>query len=108
VTARRLHFDPGTLVRGAVVAVEIDGDEYVVWRGGSGELGSAPRSCPHLDHDLAEGFVVGDELVCPGHAWAFDGHGNAYKRNEFGRVDPKGRVSALTLREDAGAIDVEP
>jgi phenylpropionate dioxygenase-like ring-hydroxylating dioxygenase large terminal subunit len=108
VTARPLHLDPGMVARGAVVAVEIDGDEYVVWRGGSGELGSAPRSCPHLDHDLAEGFVVGDELVCPGHAWAFDGHGNAYKRNEFGRVDPKGRVPALTLREDADGIDVEP
>ena len=108
MTARRLPLDPATLARGSVVAVELDGDEYVVWRGGSGELGSAPRSCPHLDHDLAEGFVVGDELVCPGHAWAFDGRGRAYKRNEFGRVDPKGRVPALTLREDAGGIEVEP
>ncbi len=95
------------LTPGAVVAVEVDGHEYVVWRGRSGELGSAPRSCPHLDHDLAEGYVVNDELVCPGHAWEFDGHGNAFKRNEFGRVDPKGAVPVLCLREDDAGISVE-
>ena len=30
-----------------------------------------------------------------GHGWAFDGRGHTYKRNEFGRVDPKGTVRAL-------------
>ena len=30
--------------------------------------------------------------------WAFDGDGNAYKRNEFGRVDPKGTVATLVDR----------
>jgi len=95
------------LAPGDVIALEIDGTEYVVWRGHSGELGSAPRSCPHLDNDLAAGFVVGDELVCPGHAWAFDGHGRVHKRNEYGRVDPKGQVSALTLREDGDDIEIE-
>ncbi|HTD50593.1 MAG TPA: Rieske 2Fe-2S domain-containing protein, partial [Acidimicrobiia bacterium] len=96
------------LAPGVVVAVEIGRADYVVWRGYSGKLGSAPRSCPHLDHDLAAGFVVGDKLVCPGHAWAFDGHGRVHKRNEYGRVDPKGQVPALTLREHGDGIEVEP
>jgi len=91
---------------GVVLAVEIDGADYVVWRGQSGRLGSAPRSCPHLDHDLAAGFVVGDELVCPGHAWSFDGQGQVHKRNEYGRADPKGQVPALTLRQDGDSIEV--
>ena len=69
-----------------------------MWRGRDGRVRSAPRRCPHLDHDLAEGHVDGDELVCPGHAWAFDGDGNTYKRNEFGRVDPKGSVPTLHRR----------
>ena len=103
-----MRIDAGALAPGAVVAVEVDGHEYVVWRGRSGGLGSAPRSCPHLDHDLAEGYVVDDELVCPGHGWAFDGRGRAFKRNEFGRVDPKGTVPALVLQEDAGAVEIGP
>ena len=101
-----MHLDARALGPGRVIAVEIAGEEFVVWRGRTGALGSAPRTCPHLDHDLAEGFVVDDELVCPGHGWAFDGRGNAYKRNELGRVDPKGRVAHLRLREDAEGIDL--
>lgn len=103
-----MRLDRAELTPGAVVAVEVDGHEYVVWRGRTDELGSAPRSCPHLDHDLAEGFVVDDELVCPGHGWAFDGRGNMFKRNEFGRVDPKGNVPTLRLREDPEGISFEP
>ena len=101
-----MRLDTATLPPGAVVAVEVDGREYVVWRGRSGVLGSAPRSCPHLDHDLADGYVVDDELVCAGHGWAFDGLGNVYKRNEFGRIDPKGHVCALTVRDHADGVEL--
>lgn len=101
-----MRLDAAALVPGTVVAVEVDGHEYVVWRGRTGALGSAPRSCPHLDHDLAEGYVVDDELVCPGHAWAFDGRGRAFKRNELGRVDPKGTVPALRMTEDGDRIEI--
>lgn len=100
-----MHIDGSALPPGAIVAVEVEGHECVVWRGRSGRLGSAPRFCPHLDHDLTEGHVKGDELVCGGHGWAFDGAGHTYKRNELGRVDPKGTVIQLVLRDDAGGID---
>lgn len=100
-----MHVEP--LAPGEIEAVEIDGHECVVWRGRRGRLGSAPRFCPHLDHDLTEGYVSGDELVCAGHGWAFDGAGHTYKRNEFGRVDPKGSVIALTLTEHADGIEAE-
>jgi phenylpropionate dioxygenase-like ring-hydroxylating dioxygenase large terminal subunit len=103
-----VRIDSAALAPGAVIAVELDGNEYVVWRGLAGGLGSAPRSCPHLDHDLADGYVDGDELVCPGHGWAFDGRGNAYKRNEYGRADPKGRVPVLRIQENENGIDFEP
>jgi hypothetical protein len=42
--------------------------------------------------------------VCPGHGWAFDGDGNAYKRSEFGRADPKGAVDGLDVHDDAGTV----
>ena len=102
-----MRIEGARLPPGAVVAIEMGGDEYVVWRGRSGALGSAPRVCPHLDHDLAEGYVADDELVCPGHGWAFDGHGHTFKRNEFGRVDPKGDVAVLAVRDDGDAVEIE-
>jgi phenylpropionate dioxygenase-like ring-hydroxylating dioxygenase large terminal subunit len=89
---------------GAIVPVAIDHDEFVVWRGQSGTLGSAPRWCPHLDSDLADGVVVGDDLVCTAHGWSFDCGGHAFKRNELGRVDPKDAVVTLALDEHDGVI----
>jgi phenylpropionate dioxygenase-like ring-hydroxylating dioxygenase large terminal subunit len=89
-----------------VVPLVVDREEYVVWRGASGTLGSAPRQCPHLDRDLTDARVVGDELVCPGHGWSFDCSGRAAKRNEFGRADDKGTVAHLAVWEHGGVIRV--
>ncbi len=91
---------------GRVVAVDVEGEEFVVWRGWDGRVRTAPRRCPHLDHDLSEGYVSRDELVCAGHAWAFDGKGHAYKRNELGRVDPKGTVALLDVDERGDVIEL--
>ncbi|MCU1426328.1 MAG: (2Fe-2S)-binding protein [Actinomycetia bacterium] len=93
---------------GAVVAAEIDDDEIVVWRGRSGELCAMPRQCPHLDWDLADATVFGDELVCSGHGWAFDCDGHAFKRNLQGRLDPKDDVATLPVEEVDGEIRVSP
>ena len=68
-----MHLTATAVRSGEVRPVDIEGEEYVLWRGMDGRLRSAPRRCPHLDHDLAEGHVARDELACPGHAWAFDG-----------------------------------
>ena len=91
---------------GEVRAVDVDGAGFVVWRGDDGRVRSAPRICPHLDHDLAEGYVVGDELACAGHGWGFDGAGHAFKRNELGRVDPKGSVPVLRIEEHDAIIEL--
>jgi phenylpropionate dioxygenase-like ring-hydroxylating dioxygenase large terminal subunit len=89
---------------GAIVPVEIDGTGFVVWRGASGSLGSAPRWCPHLDTDLTEGAVVDDELVCTAHGWSFDCAGHAFKRTELGRIDPKDDIQTVTICEAGGTI----
>lgn len=91
---------------GTVRPVAVDGDDFVVWRGRDGRVRSGPRWCPHLDHDLADGYVVDDELVCAGHAWAFDGAGATFKRNEFGRVDAKGTVPVLAIAEHEDVIEL--
>jgi phenylpropionate dioxygenase-like ring-hydroxylating dioxygenase large terminal subunit len=91
-----------------VVAVEVDGHDFVVWRGTSGALGSAPRWCPHLDWDLTEGMVVDDELVCAGHGWSFDCAGHAFKRTDLGRIDPKDDVETVQIAEAGGRIVMSP
>ena len=103
-----MRIEHGAVGIGRVVAVDVEGEEFVVWRGWDGRVRTAPRRCPHLDHDLSEGYVSGDELVCAGHAWAFDGNGHAYKRNELGRVDPKGTVATLDVDERGSMIELQP
>ena len=39
-----------------------------------GQLVACPGVCPHEDVGLADGYLFGSEIVCPGHAWAFDLH----------------------------------
>jgi len=93
---------------GTVVPFDVDGDEFVVWRAASGALCAMARQCPHLDWDLAEASVVGNELVCPGHGWAFDTAGHAFKRNLFGRVDAKDEVQTVPVVESDCEIWLEP
>ena len=87
--------------------VEVDGREYVVWRGRNG---AARQRAPHLPasrpRPRRRATSSATSSCAAGHGWAFDGRGNTYKRNEFGRVDPKGPVPALTLREDADGIEI--
>jgi len=102
-----MELPSAAVARGRVVPVDVGDDEFVLWRGADGSVRSAPRVCPHMDHDLADGYVVDNELVCAGHAWAFDGTGRMYKRNEFGRVDSKGEVPVLRVHESDDIIGVE-
>lgn len=97
----------GALGASDVQPVVIAGAQAVVWRAGSGAPCAVARHCPHLDWDLADGAVHGAELVCLGHGWSITGDGRAFKRNERGREDAKGRTRAWVLRERDGWIDVQ-
>lgn len=85
------------------------GDDVVLFRTARGDLGCVARTCPHLDWDLADAFVAGEELVCPGHGWSFTIDGRALKRNELGRCDDKGRTTAwAVVATEAGVIVGDP
>lgn len=91
--------------RGRPVRGEIAGEEAVLWRDSSGAPCAVERRCPHLDWDLSDGSVVGDELVCLGHGWSVLGSGRVFKRNEHGREDDKGATRCWTLRERDGTVE---
>ena len=91
---------------GAVIGFDVGDEEYVLWRAQSGRLCAMPRRCPHLDWDLTEASVTGDELVCPGHGWSFDPDGHAFKQNLFGRADRKDDVDTLRVEEAEGQVRI--
>ncbi len=38
----------------------------------NGELSAVDNLCPHRGGPLAEGWIEGNTVVCPWHAWGFD------------------------------------
>ena len=94
------------LPRRRVVAVDVDDDEAVAWRSADGRPCVMARRCPHLDWDLTEAIVVGDELLCAGHGWSLRRDGHAFKRNERGREDAKGTIRTWPSREHEGRIEI--
>jgi nitrite reductase/ring-hydroxylating ferredoxin subunit len=89
-----------TVAPGALVDVEVDGTEVVVWRGASGVLCAADARCPHQwSHLGAEGAVDGDELVCTSHFWRFAPDGTGC------RIDGKGVRSEVTGLPLYAAVD---
>lgn len=93
------------LVASRPAAVEIAGEEAVVWRTRDGAPCAVARRCPHLDWDLLDASVAGDELVCLGHGWSILGSGRVFKRNELGREDDKGTTRCWRLRERDGTVE---
>ncbi len=62
-------------VADAPLGVTLLGERFVLWRGPNGGVSAAPDRCPHREAPLSEGHVADGCLVCPYHAWTFDGDG---------------------------------
>ena len=50
--------------------VEVDGRGIGLFRVGD-HIYALDNICPHRGGPLGEGMVVGDEVICPWHAWSF-------------------------------------
>jgi phenylpropionate dioxygenase-like ring-hydroxylating dioxygenase large terminal subunit len=57
------------------VGVRVGGQNLVVWRTPSGELGALEDYCPHRRMTLSLGRVVGEKLMCLYHGWTYDCQG---------------------------------
>jgi cholesterol 7-dehydrogenase len=60
---------------GKVIEVEALGQKFAVFRGEDGKVGVLDVYCPHLNANLTQGKVVGNNLECPFHAWQFNKNG---------------------------------
>ena len=78
--------------------------DLVLFRTASGSAHVLDAFCPHLGAHLAQGRVEGDTLVCPFHAWAWDGGARCTHIPYAKRVPPNARTRAWPVVERSGAI----
>ncbi len=95
----------GDLGPGGVSALHYLGRDLVLWRTETGEAKVLDAFCPHLGAHLGVGGVVrGDQLVCPFHAWEFDGSGTCTRIPYAAKIPPRAKVNPWFVAERNGAI----
>ena len=65
-----------SLKRNAVAGVRLAGNDLVLYRTSSGEVGALTDHCPHRRMKLSLGKVFHDKLQCGYHGWTFDAKGS--------------------------------
>ncbi|MEM8750320.1 MAG: Rieske 2Fe-2S domain-containing protein [Pseudomonadota bacterium] len=84
-TVLRRYWQPAALsdeldVKRPVVPVRLMGEDLVLFRDSSGELGLIDRACPHRGADLCYGRLEDNGLRCPFHGWHFDRTGQCVEQ----------------------------
>ena len=77
------------------------GDRLIaVFRARSGKVFAVDGVCPHRGGPLADGMLAGDQVVCPYHAFRYDGR--------TGECDQAGSCSVATypIRVTGGKVEV--
>ena len=66
----------------------------------NGELSALDNWCPHRQGPLGQGWVEGNTVLCPWHAWAFD--------VRTGEVQPpeQGKVAVFAVRVEGKQVEV--
>lgn len=97
------------LNKGQSMEVTFLGRSLAVFRGDDGRLRAVENRCAHRHLKLTEGQVVGCQLVCPYHGWAYDGDGTAHIPHElFGHKRPELRIESVPVKERYGLLFVFP
>lgn len=77
--------------------VRLMGQDFVLFRDESGQLGMLDRDCPHRGADLAFGRLEHGGLRCPFHGWLFDAGGNCLETP----AEPAGSKLCARIRQSA-------
>lgn len=90
---------------GDVKPVRYFGRDLVLFRDGDGDAHLLDAFCPHLGAHLGHGGVVeGKEIVCPFHAWRFDGTGTCTKIPYANKVPKQAKLDKFPLIEQNGML----
>jgi phenylpropionate dioxygenase-like ring-hydroxylating dioxygenase large terminal subunit len=92
---------------GAVRPLRYFARDLVLFRGADGVARVLDAHCPHLGAHLGHGGTVAENaLVCPFHAWEFDGGGRCTRIPYAERIPKKAELRAWTVDERNGLIMV--
>jgi len=92
---------------GAVQPLEYFGKDLVLFRTTAGEVKVLDAFCPHMGAHLGHGGVVeNDEIICPFHAWRFDGEGRCTGIPYAKKIPKKAVVPCWPVQEINGAVMV--
>src|SRR5262249_27024823 len=92
---------------GGVKPLRYFGRDLVLFRTQSGTAHVLDAHCPHMGAHLGHGGQVdGERLVCPFHAWKFDGCGQCTSIPYARKVPPKARVAPWPVVEVNGLVMV--
>ena len=93
------------LAPGEVKPLRYFAQDLVLFRTESGEAHLLDAFCPHLGAHLGHGGVVqGDSIVCPFHAWEFNGQGKCTKVPYAGKIPKKSTLKQWDIVERNGLI----
>lgn len=92
------------LAAGEAKPLAILGLDLVVWRGEDGRVRVADAFCPHLGAHLGHGGrVEQNDLVCPFHAWRWNGDSGRCVGIPYAkRIPPNACLRTFTVREQNG------
>jgi 5,5'-dehydrodivanillate O-demethylase len=77
-------------------AVRLLGEDLVLYRDRSGQLGLIDRLCAHRRTDLTYGIAENDGLRCPYHGWKFDHTGRCVEQPFEDTMHPDGHFKEKT------------
>jgi phenylpropionate dioxygenase-like ring-hydroxylating dioxygenase large terminal subunit len=89
------------------LGVTLLGERFVLWRGPDGAVSAAPDRCPHREAPLSSGTVSDGCLVCPYHAWSFDGDGACVDVPSSGpgaTIPASANLQLASIRERYGLV----
>ena len=91
-----------------VTALQLCGQELVLFRNAEGMVGALDAYCPHMGTHLGKGKVVGNNVRCFFHHWQFDTEGDCKKIPCQSEIPQKAKVPSYSVHEAYDAIWVYP
>jgi nitrite reductase (NADH) small subunit len=76
----------GDVAPGTGKAVVVDGREIALFNAG-GTFYALDNTCPHQGGPLAEGWIEGNTVTCPWHAWCFKMTDGKMTLGDYASVD---------------------